>query len=100
MRAAINGYGRIGRCLLRAAQERALGERLQIGAINEIADLETMAYLTRWRLHLAARLLASTSQNVGEIAPQAGYASEAAFNRAFKRAYGAPPADYRRRLAT
>jgi D-erythrose 4-phosphate dehydrogenase len=48
MRAAINGYGRIGRCLLRAAQERALGERLQIVAINEIADLETMAYLTRY----------------------------------------------------
>jgi erythrose-4-phosphate dehydrogenase len=48
MRAAINGYGRIGRCLLRAAQERALGERLEIVAINEIADLETMAYLTRY----------------------------------------------------
>ena len=48
MRAAINGYGRIGRCLLRAAQERALAERLQVVAINEIADLETMAYLTRY----------------------------------------------------
>lgn len=48
MRAAINGYGRIGRCLFRAAQERALGERLQVVAINEIADLETMAYLTRY----------------------------------------------------
>lgn len=48
MRAAINGYGRIGRCLLRAVQERSLGERLQIVAINEIADLETMAYLTRY----------------------------------------------------
>lgn len=48
MRAAINGYGRIGRCLLRAAQERALGDCLQIVAINEIADLETMAYLTRY----------------------------------------------------
>ncbi len=59
-----------------------------------------MAYLTRWRLHLAARLLTSTVQNIGEIAPQAGYASEAAFNRAFKRAYGSPPADFRRRLAT
>jgi erythrose-4-phosphate dehydrogenase len=47
-RAAINGYGRIGRCLLRAAHERALGERLEIVAINEIADLATMAYLTRY----------------------------------------------------
>jgi erythrose-4-phosphate dehydrogenase len=48
MRAAINGYGRIGRCLLRAAQERALGERLEIVAINEIAGLETLSYLTRY----------------------------------------------------
>jgi glyceraldehyde 3-phosphate dehydrogenase/D-erythrose 4-phosphate dehydrogenase len=48
MRAAINGYGRIGRCLLRAAFERALAGRLDIVAINEIANLETMAYLTRY----------------------------------------------------
>jgi erythrose-4-phosphate dehydrogenase len=48
MRAAINGYGRIGRCLLRAAFERALAGRLDIVAVNEIANLETMAYLTRY----------------------------------------------------
>ena len=48
MRAVINGYGRIGRCLLRAAQERALGEQLEIVALNELANLETMAYLTRY----------------------------------------------------
>ena len=48
MRAAINGYGRIGRCLLRAAHERSLGDRLEIVAINEIANLETMAYLSRY----------------------------------------------------
>ncbi len=48
MRAAINGYGRIGRCLLRAAHERALGDRFGIVALNEIASLETMAYLTRY----------------------------------------------------
>src|SRR5512139_1945056 len=48
IRAAINGYGRIGRCLLRAAHERGLAGRLDIVAINEIANLETMAYLTRY----------------------------------------------------
>ena len=47
-RAAINGYGRIGRCLLRAAHERGLAGRLDIVAINELANLETMAYLTRY----------------------------------------------------
>ena len=42
-RAAINGYGRIGRCLLRAAHERGLAGRLDVVAINELANLETMA---------------------------------------------------------
>ncbi|MBP8924566.1 MAG: erythrose-4-phosphate dehydrogenase [Pseudomonadales bacterium] len=48
IRAAINGYGRIGRCLLRAACERGLEGALDIVAINEIAHLDTMAYLTRY----------------------------------------------------
>ncbi|MBK7730330.1 MAG: erythrose-4-phosphate dehydrogenase [Gammaproteobacteria bacterium] len=48
IRAAINGYGRIGRCLLRAACERGLGGTLDIVAINELANLDTMAYLTRY----------------------------------------------------
>jgi len=47
---AINGFGRVGRCVLRALHERQaqLGERLQVVAINELADLETIAYLTRY----------------------------------------------------
>jgi len=55
-----------------------------------------MAYLTRWRLGLGARALMSTSHSVAQIAFDAGYESEAAFNRAFKREYGVPPARYRR----
>jgi AraC-like DNA-binding protein len=54
-----------------------------------------MAYLIRWRLKLAARALASTSRGVAEIAEDVGYESEAAFNRAFKREFGLPPARYR-----
>ena len=54
-----------------------------------------MAYLIRWRLQLAARALASTSRGVAEIAEDVGYESEAAFNRAFKREFGSPPARYR-----
>jgi AraC-like DNA-binding protein len=55
-----------------------------------------MAYLARWRLKLAADILASSNANVGEIAAGVGYASEAAFNRVFKREFGCPPAHYRR----
>lgn len=48
LRAAINGYGRIGRCLLRALYESPYQERLRIVAINEPADLDSMVHLTRY----------------------------------------------------
>ena len=54
-----------------------------------------IGYLTRWRMHLAAQLLASTSKSVAEVAGDVGYESEPSFNRAFKRAFGVPPARFR-----
>jgi AraC-like DNA-binding protein len=59
-----------------------------------------MAYLTRWRLQLGARSLTMTNHSVARIASEVGYESEAAFNRAFKREYGLPPARYRKDRAT
>ena len=47
-RLAINGYGRIGRCFLRALLESPAKPALQVVAINEPANLESMAYLTRY----------------------------------------------------
>ena len=54
-----------------------------------------MAYLARWRMQLGAQMLTSTSQGVAQIALAVGYDSEPAFNRAFKREFGSPPARYR-----
>ncbi|MDR4472826.1 MAG: AraC family transcriptional regulator [Nitrospira sp.] len=54
-----------------------------------------IGYLTRWRLQLAAQLFASTSKSVAEVAGEVGYESEPSFNRAFKRAFGLPPARFR-----
>ncbi len=48
IRLAINGYGRIGRCVLRALYESPLKDYFQIVAINEPADLATMAYLSQF----------------------------------------------------
>lgn len=48
IRLAINGYGRIGRCVLRALYERGLQQQLRVVAINEPADLATIAHLTRY----------------------------------------------------
>jgi AraC-like DNA-binding protein len=57
-----------------------------------------LTYLARWRLQLAARLLETSRKTVLQVAMDVGYESEAAFNRAFKREFGLPPAQYRRKL--
>jgi AraC-like DNA-binding protein len=56
-----------------------------------------MAYLAQWRLKLGAEMLQSTEDSVAEVAAAVGYGSEAAFNRAFKREFDCPPAQFRRR---
>jgi AraC-like DNA-binding protein len=58
-----------------------------------------MQYLTQWRMQVAAGLLRSGNANVASIALEAGYDSEAAFARAFKRATGLPPATWRRQAS-
>jgi len=54
-----------------------------------------MTYLARWRLQLGAQTLTTTSYSVASISGQVGYESEPAFNRAFKREFGVPPARFR-----
>ncbi len=48
LRVGINGYGRIGRCVLRALYERYPQVNFELVAINELADIETMVYLTQF----------------------------------------------------
>lgn len=48
MKLAINGLGRIGRNVLRAHYERPASNKLQICALNELADLPTLAHLLRY----------------------------------------------------
>ena len=48
IRAAINGYGRIGRCILRAVYESGYRDRIQIVGINELSGLESLIHLTRF----------------------------------------------------
>jgi AraC-like DNA-binding protein len=56
-----------------------------------------ISYLTQWRLKLGADILQSTDDSVAEVAAAVGYGSEAAFNRAFKREFNCPPAQFRRK---
>lgn len=48
IRVAINGYGRIGRCILRAIYEYNRQNEFNIVAINDLAGIETTAHLTRY----------------------------------------------------
>jgi glyceraldehyde 3-phosphate dehydrogenase/D-erythrose 4-phosphate dehydrogenase len=48
LRLAVNGYGRIGRCFVRAIHEAGLAGHLNVVAINEPADLASIAHLTRF----------------------------------------------------
>lgn len=48
MRIAINGYGRIGRCLVWAIYEKGLQDEFDIVAINDLADFTTLCHLTKF----------------------------------------------------
>src|SRR5574341_112372 len=70
----------------------ALGQRF-----NALIGAPPMQYLTRWRTSLAARQLRESDVSIIRVATEVGYESEAAFNRAFKREFGLPPATWRKR---
>ena len=67
---------------------------------TELVGEPPLAYLTRWRMDLAARRLRETTEPVNVIAHGVGYTSEFAFSRAFTRARGEAPVRYRRALHT
>ncbi len=70
-----------------------LGERF-----TELLGEPPMRYCAGWRMRVAANMLRDGKQNTANIAYSVGFNSEAAFNRAFKREFGEPPATWRRRI--
>jgi AraC-like DNA-binding protein len=83
--------------ILHLAREVGLSRTRLAERFRHFLEESPMAYLTKWRLKLGAEILLTTEDSVAEIAATVGYGSEAAFNRAFKRAYDCPPAQFRRR---
>ena len=59
-------------------------------------SISPLAYLTQWRMELARQQLLDTTEPLIHIAANAGYQSEAAFSRVFKKHYEVAPATYRR----
>jgi len=68
-----------------------LGERFA-----ELLNESPMRYCARWRMRVACNLLRDGGQNNASVAHAVGFASEAAFNRAFKREFAVPPATWKR----
>jgi AraC-like DNA-binding protein len=77
------------------AEEVGLSRSALVERFSRYLSEPPMAYLTRWRLQLAAESLQKTSRGVADIATDIGYQSEAAFSRAFRREFGLPPGRYR-----
>lgn len=48
IKVAINGYGRIGRNILRAIYEANRNEKIKVVAINDLGDVQTNVHLTRY----------------------------------------------------
>jgi AraC-like DNA-binding protein len=63
---------------------------------TDLLGVPSMQYLAQWRLQLAAQQLRFADRPLASVAEDVGYESEAAFNRAFKREFGVPPAAWRR----
>ncbi|MGV9312396.1 AraC family transcriptional regulator [Streptomyces sp. NPDC003691] len=67
---------------------------------HELVGEPPMAYLTRWRLDLAADLLRETDATVESIAHRVGYSGGFALSAAFKRVRGISPQEHRTRRGT
>lgn len=80
----------------RLAKQVGASRTVLADRFTHFLDEPPMHYLTRWRLAIAADLLRSGRLALTRVAETVGYQSEAAFNRAFKREYGVPPATWRR----
>jgi AraC-like DNA-binding protein len=63
---------------------------------RRLIGMSPLAYVTQWRLQHARRHLLESDASIRHVAERAGYGSEAAFIRAYKKHYGATPAAMRR----
>lgn len=78
------------------ARDVAVSRSVLAQRFTELVGEAPMRYLAGWRMQLAKQMMREGERNLQEIAASVGYDSEAAFNRAFKRATGTPPGSWRK----
>lgn len=82
--------------LERLAKELHYSKYYMARTFKKDTGMTLCKYIQGRRLEAAARELAETKRPVVEIALEAGYGSQQAFTRAFRREYGCTPWKYRR----
>jgi AraC-like DNA-binding protein len=78
------------------AREAGVSKTVLAERFRALLGESPMQYCARWRMKAAAEMLRDNRGNASSVAYSVGFNSEAAFNRAFKREFGAPPATWAR----
>jgi AraC-like DNA-binding protein len=77
------------------AGEAGLSRSAFVARFTASVGTPPMQYLAKSRMLLAKQLLLERQKSISQVAAAVGYDAEAAFNRAFKREFGVPPARWR-----
>ncbi len=82
------------------AREAGMSRSAFAARFSDLIGEPPMAYVTTWRMDVAARLVREERLPLARVAERVGYRSEAAFNRAFRRAHGVTPGVFARSDST
>ena len=77
------------------ASEVAMSRSAFVERFTSLVSTPPIRYLTVFRLSSAKALLRESNRTIAEVAHLVGYESAVAFNRAFKREFGVPPAQWK-----
>jgi AraC-like DNA-binding protein len=77
------------------ARQAAMSRAAFAKRFMDLVGQPPLAYVTRWRMDLAAKMLRESREPVARIASRVGYLSETAFAKAFRRRRKMPPGAYR-----
>jgi AraC-like DNA-binding protein len=78
------------------SREVGLSRSALADRFTSLIGMPPMRYIASWRMQVATQKLRNTSASLAQVADLVGYGSEAAFSRAFKKAFGTAPATWRR----
>ena len=63
---------------------------------QKLMVMTPIEYVTKWRMAVAKKVLLASGSSLADAAESAGYASDSAFTRAFKKETGRTPAEFKR----